>query len=168
MDQNKFILLDSCTVEYLLTPELKDLIQKRIDLWFDPTYLRSVSEITCTELIDGAYKDKEHVILTILQTFTNFYVSREVIVAAGQIGSIYKQKNIKQGISLADKIIAATSVLNKCPLITANMNDFPPPFFIHVQTANIKYSHKSKSKILPIGILVPNYDYLLECFDERK
>ena len=107
---------------------------------------------------------KERVIINTLKMYHNFLVTERYIIGSGKLGSIYQQNNITQNISLVDKIIAATSIITNSPIITANINDYPPPYFEVID------SHKliHKKKLIKIGLIKPDYIILNSAFAGRK
>lgn len=78
-----------------------------------------ISDISRLEIL-GYHKikpEEEERLLIFLQNMHHISISREVIDCAIAI-----RKN--KSMSVGDAIIAATSIINNLPLITANMKDF--------------------------------------------
>ena len=157
------IILDSCIVEYYLHKELSFQIKDIFDNWgvgFD----FAVSQIVYSELVDGAYPKKERIIIKTLKSFYNLPVTERNIIGSGKLGSVYREFNITQGISITDKIIAATSIITNSLIVTANINDYPQPFFEPLKSSYIK---KSKQTI-KICLLKPDYLSLRDAFNYRE
>ena len=161
---NSYFLLDSCIVEYYLNKKYSAQIQSILQGWQKNTFKLAISQIIFSELIDGAYIQKENVVISTLKMYHNFSVTERHIIGSGKLGSIYQQNNITQNISLADKIIAATSIISNSPIITANINDYPQPYFGVIDSHVLSY----KDKVIKIGLLKPDYTVINSAFAERK
>lgn len=167
--QIKYVLLDSCIIEYLLKPQISPGLTQLILEWVGKDFHLSIMEISYSELVDGVYKKKENQLLEFLNKFPCHNLERNILVAAGQLGSLYNQNNIGNcNMSLQDKIIGATSVLYNLPLITADIGDFPPPFFNTILNKNLKYKDRNAERIVPIAVLFPNHEFINYCFNNRK
>ncbi|MDO8611165.1 MAG: hypothetical protein Q7R95_11620, partial [bacterium] len=79
-------------------------------------------------------------------------------------GSIYRQTNITQNISLVDKIIGATSIITNYPIITSNINDYPQPYFEVIDSHKLVH----KKSLIKIGLIKPDYIVLNSAFAGRK
>ena len=156
------IILDSCIVEYYLNKELSSQVDTILCAWKNGFDL-AISQIIYSELIDGAYTKKEKVIIKTLKSFYNFPVTERHIIGSGKLGSVYRDFGISQNISITDKIIAATSIITNSLIVTANINDYPQPFFESLKSSYIK---KGKQTI-KICALKPDYRSLRDAFDNR-
>lgn len=157
------IILDSCIIEYYLNEELSSQVDNVLNAWkigFD----LAISQIIYSELIDGAYPKKEKIIIESLKNFYNIPVTVRQIIGSGKLGSIYHVFNISQNISLTDKIIAATSIITNSLIVTANINDYPQPFFEPLKSSYVK---KGKQTI-KICLLKPDYRSIRNAFDNRN
>lgn len=72
-----------------------------------------------------------------------------------------------EDISLADKVITATSILSGSLVLTADVNDFPRPFFSEAEEKLIEYRKKNKTNMISLQILRPNIVYINQRFSER-
>lgn len=154
---SQYLILDSCILEYWLDKDLNQAITKQITEWSHDSSALAVSNISYAELIDGAYKQKIEKVKDLLNKFTGFEVSQRILSTSGILSSIYKLESGRtNGASMEDKIIAATSGVYKSAIITANVEDFPFPFFLTVANANIEYQKKNKKHFLTIAALMPN------------
>lgn len=154
------ILLDTCIVEYWLNkdiqPALSDFFSK-IPSVFD----LAISEISYAELIDGAHTDKVRIVKETLEKYTRFEVTQRILSGAGILSTVYKANSErKNGAGLQDKIIAATSFVYNLPLITADIFDYPHPFFTTIQSENLRYSKKGRDHFITVDILKPNLQIL--------
>ncbi len=167
--KNKYLLLDSCVIEYWLDTNKEKIIAKQIEEWTNNTATIAISEITALELIDGAHKIKEKQVLEFLNKLSNFSTTDRVILGAGKLGSLYYQTdhNLKNSVSLGDKIIASTSIIYNLPIATANVKDFPYPFFITLSHKNLIYENKNKQNMICLAILRPNYEFINLKFKQR-
>lgn len=164
----RYFVIDSCILEYLLRKEMIDPILQQLDMWRGNYLEIGISEITYAELLDGAYRDKELKVIELIEKLYSFSISKSVLKTAGKLGSIYKQEfGAEKGISIGDKIIAATSIIHGAPIVTANIKDFPQPFFRVIKNKNIIYRKDSSDRMIYIAVLYPNYDYINYSFKAR-
>ena len=165
----KYIVIDSCILEYLLNRDMNDSITQQLGYWCNNVFTLSVSEVSYAELVDGAHLDKETKVIDLLDKYHSFAISKRIITGAGKIGSVYKQEfPTEKTVSLGDKILAATSIIYGAPLVTANVKDFPHPFFKTLKDKNIIYMKDNKRRMINIALLFPNYEYLTYAFNTRK
>lgn len=166
---NKYFLLDSCIIEYLFNEDLNSIVDEQLIKWSDDIFKPAISDITYAELIDGVIKDKEDRLVKLLDKFYNIAVTQRVLKGSGKMGCVYKEKdNQFSNISLGDKIIAATSVIHNIIIVTANIKDFPYPFFESIASESLVYFHKTKKRMISIALLKPNYEYINYAFENRK
>ncbi|MDO8609833.1 MAG: hypothetical protein Q7R95_04750 [bacterium] len=139
-------------------------IQSILQKWQKNVFGLAINQIVLSELIDGTFMKKEGIIIDTLRQYHNIPVTERQIIVSGKLGSIYRQTNITQNISLVDKIIGATSIITNYPIITANINDYPQPYFEVID------SHKliHKKKLIKIGLIKPDYIILNSAFAGRK
>lgn len=165
----KYILLDSCIIEYLLNTDLNRNISDYLQTVDDGSDLQAISEITYSELTEGAFKHKEERVFTFLNKFTTFPVNRRVIVGSGKLGTLYRMSNIDvKRIGLADKLIASTAIIQNHAIITSNLRDFPVPYFLISNQKNITIRKRGKNILLPIATLTPNYPYINQLITKRN
>lgn len=165
----KYLLLDSCIAEYSLNEDISKSISDTLSIWLGEVFSLATSDISYTELIDGAYKAKVERVKQLLDSYTRFEVTQRVLSGAGTISNIYKAKNNKlNGASIQDKIIAATSFIYNVPIVTADILDFPHPFFTTIASENIRYRKKSKDHFITVDILLPNFTQLKYWYSKTK
>ncbi|MDA1079119.1 MAG: PIN domain-containing protein [bacterium] len=164
-----YLLLDTCIIEYLLDKYQQPAVTQQISEWAGDSFDLAISEITYAELVDGAFKEKIEKVTRLLDSYTRFWVLKEILRAAGIISNVYRtQGNSTVGSSLSDKVIAATAFSYNLPVITADVNDFPYPFFTSDASENIKYRKKNKDHYIAISILKPNVTILNYWFSKTK
>ncbi len=162
------IILDTCILQYLgdrhisleLNTYLLDLISRGFDF--------AISDISIQELLTGTTIKQEQVGLKLLNGLVRYSIFHNILVAAAQLTTLYRQDKVKnEHISIPDKIIASTAILNGALVLTADVHDFPRPFFSEAEEKLIIYRKKDKSNILCLQILKPNIDYINQRFSER-
>lgn len=93
---------------------------------------------------------------------TSFYLT------ASWLSTIYKNEKVSnQQISLEDKIIDATAILTDSLIMTADINDYPRPFFTEAEEKLFFYRHKNKTCMRVIQLLKPNLPVMQQRFSER-
>lgn len=163
------IILDTCIVRYIsnkfiglnLITYLAELLSRGFDL--------SVSEVTIYELLSGCTVKQEKEGVAALSLFKTFQISTNVLIAASQLSTLYHCEKIiaDDGISMQDKIIASTAILTGSLILSADVNDFPRPFFHEGEEKPIYYRRKDKAEMLIIQILRPNHLVIQKRFAER-
>ncbi|MDO8497077.1 MAG: hypothetical protein Q7S61_00840, partial [bacterium] len=89
---------------------MHDAISQQLDLWYSDIFKPAISEVSYSELIDGAKPEKEARVIKLLDNFYGFQLQKRVVKGAGILGSLYKEYSPDLGnICLADKLIAMTS-----------------------------------------------------------
>lgn len=168
--QNATIILDTCILGYIHHKN-KSLAEEIFKFLANPPNNTLVlSEFTYFELLDGVEKTKEAILLQkALNPFKRYVVDSNTLVAAAQLSGLYNQENQNYNhIERGDKIIAATSVITNLPILTANANDFPRPFFKEVYVEDLFYLDGSKKKLLLLYTLMPNLVFINNRFGNRK
>lgn len=128
----------------------------------------AISEITIFELLSGATVKQERARFQTLSLFKRYKISEQVLVGAAQLATLYQRENIlTQNISTADMIIAATAILTGSLVMTANVNDFPRPFFREAEERLINYRYKNRPRMIPVCLLSPNIPVISKRFGER-
>lgn len=150
---NKHILLE-------LTNYLLDLEKRKFTL--------SISIISLYELLSGATLTQEKKIVKTLNQFKKWEITEEVLITSSRLTTLYNMGRIPiQMISSEDKFIAATAILTGSLILTANVNDFPRPFFREAEEKLIFYKRKDKKIMLSLYLLNPNYPVINQRFTER-
>jgi predicted nucleic acid-binding protein len=161
------IILDTCVLQYLsdkymsleLLKFLLDLIQRGFGL--------AISDISIFELLQDATIKKENEGVDTLKLFGRYNLLENTLIASAQISTLYKSDRCHDGISVADKIIGATAILSGSLILTADINDYPRPFFNEVEEKLLIYRKNNKSNMISMQILRPNIVYINQRFLER-
>lgn len=150
------ILLDTNIVSFIENEEKRERIISILKEAVELGYGIAVSELVYFELLNEASIEKEYTIFTNLDGVPRFSISKKVAIVAGRLGSFYKESGIDpKQIESGDRIMAATSVLNNCVIFTANIRDFPAPFFKEMNRINLECKGKG-------GYMTHCYLYFIE------
>lgn len=131
---NQKILLDTNIIQFRIKGDWKTQVQQLLIQQEKKGYTAAVSEITFYELLRSAQAKAENEIKQALEELHTYQVSREVLLLAADLYGYYKElfHGRLSGISDADIVIAATAFMTDSLLLTANITDFPTPFFREV------------------------------------
>lgn len=164
------LILDTNILQYYSTSEIRPSLEKLlIDLSKTTKATYGISKITISELLSGASISQETKALEQLNVLKQFSIDDTILVASAQLLNLYKLQNIQdQQINLGDRIIAATSILTGYPILTADVNDFPRPYFIEVYRHLLTYSKKNSTQSICLQILSPDIQLINEKFSHRK
>jgi len=162
------IIFDTCILNYngnqQIFPQLNNYY---LDL-LNRKFILTISEITIFELLQDATVKKETSAIHILSFFKTYQINSRLLTAAAQLSTLYKEEKIpNQQISTADKIIGATAILTGSLILTADVNDFPRPFFQEAEERHLFYKNKNRSKMLFLQLLRPNPSIIAERFSRR-
>lgn len=167
--KQQYFLLDSCVVEYLLDRDIHDVLLKQLGEWCNKIFEMAISEVVYSELINGAKPEKETRVISLLNGFYSLPISKRIIKGSGILGSLYKEESPKfKDISLGDRIIAMTSAVHNTPIITANISDFPSPFFHTITYKNLIFKKTGKDRMISVAVLETNYPYITNKFNNRN
>ncbi|MHA1305138.1 MAG: type II toxin-antitoxin system VapC family toxin [Candidatus Heimdallarchaeaceae archaeon] len=162
------IILDTCILQYIndkkistqLISYLGDLTKRGFGL--------AISDISIQELLTSATIKQERNGLALLSKLRAYRVESTILVGASQLSTLYSQEKISnQNISIPDKIIASTAILSGSLIMTADVNDFPRPFFLEAEEKLFFYKHKNKTNMRVIQILRPNKEVINQRYSER-
>lgn len=96
-------------------------------------------------------------------TFTCLDINGDVFKAAAALATCYKNdkttKNFHDRYSDGDILIAAAAFINNADIVTANINDFPRPYFKETAKDGFIESHDRKA-LVRIQVLKPDTTYL--------
>lgn len=164
------VILDSNIIQYLTSKFVGVAIKTYLgDLITSAHVTPNISEITISETLSGATATQETEVLSYLSQMKLITVNQQVLVASARLLGLYKQESIDDNqINLGDRIIAATSIITGFPILTANMNDFPRPFFREAHDQLVSYKKKNKTETIYLQILTPNTELIIDRFNHRK
>lgn len=132
----------------------------------------AISDVTYYELLSGTTVKQEQQSIELLDKFNRYFVEITVLIAASRLSTLYYHQCKLEGrtshdISFEDKIIASTAILTGSLILTANINDFPRPFFQEAEEKAIFYRDRNITKMLILQLLRPNQTIILQRFQER-
>lgn len=162
------IILDTCILQYTgdkkiiaeLLPYLLELTKRGFGL--------AISDISIQELLTNATLRQEKQGITLLSQFRRYQLEPNILIGAAQLSTLYsKEKVPSQNISIPDKIIASTAILTGSVVMTADVNDFPRPFFSEAEEKLFFYKHKNKRSMHVIHLLRPSMEVINQRFSER-
>jgi predicted nucleic acid-binding protein len=157
--KNYEIIVDSNIVQYLGNKHLANTIADYLSSYSDIFY----SEISLGELTAGARREEIEEKMRIVSQMKPIPIEQSMLFLSGQLHTIYTKAKIPyQHISLADRIIAASAISRNATIYTADVNDFPRPFFQETDEHVISYQYKNKSRFLVTQVLKPNYPVITE------
>lgn len=163
-----YVLLDSNILQYLNTPAIATPLLEYLSELAKADYNLAISDFSIFELLSGIPKSKEKDLLSVLEVLPRFQVNTEVLLTAAQLATVYRiEKCEHQQINEGDKIIAATSILNGYPILTANSNDFPRPIFSELHKRLLYYKDKNKDRIIAIYLLNPDLEFAKFRYNQR-
>jgi predicted nucleic acid-binding protein len=163
------ILLDSCIIQYSSDSYRSLEFMKYLYALTTRGFSLSISEFTFFELLRGIpTTKKENILIEKLLLFGRFAVTNKVLVAAAQLITLYNAQKIPPDqIQDGDLILAATSILEGAPILTANVNDFPRPFFDTLEHQLIHFNVKNNQQMIVTNILQPNIQIIQYYFSRR-
>jgi predicted nucleic acid-binding protein len=127
-----------------------------------------ISDVSTYELLSGATVRQEQQANEILSDFIRYSVDSGALITASQLSTVYKKEKIsEQSITLADKIIGATAILTGSLIMTADVNDYPRPFFTEAEEKLFYYKRKNKTCMRVVQLLRPNLPVMQQRFSER-
>ncbi len=166
--KDRLILLDSCVLEYLDDEDLRPSIVGCLNNVVKNKNTLALSEYLRFELLRGAFRKVETRMMALIDNFQRYQVTEEILIAAAQLETLYKELSVNSGISDGDKILASTAILTNGLILTANLKDFPPPFFKYNFRELIERHQKRYSQPIAIGILEPDFEIIIKNIEARK
>jgi predicted nucleic acid-binding protein len=124
------IILDTCILQYISNKKISGQLISYLASLVKKDFNLAISDISIQELLTNATIRQEKEGLALLSNFKNYQLESNILVSASQLSTLYNQRKIpNQNISVPDKIIASTAILSDSLIMTADINDFPRPFF---------------------------------------
>lgn len=162
------IILDTNIIQYIGDRNVAaDLSQYFLNL-VKKGFRFAISDVSYYELLSGASAKQEQQANFILSNFDKYLVDSEVLITASRLSTIYKNEKVpNQQISLEDKIIGAIAILTDSLIMTADVNDYPRPFFTEAEEKLFFYRHKNKTGMRVVQLLKPNLPVMQQRFSER-
>jgi len=165
------ILLDTNILQFLQKARgnLATLIINYLVELTKDKFVLAISNFSIFELLDGCpTKEKEEKLIQTLETLVRFEVSTQVLATSARLSTLYrKEKAEYDNIEDGDKIIGSTSILTDSFILTANMRDFPRPFFIEEKIKHTIYKEGHNEKVISIYLLKPDIEAISYRFERR-
>ncbi len=152
-------VLDTNILQYLqksvFSTDLADFITRFRERDSKP----KISDISLCELLSGCNHNQEVASLKILNQFERYSIDEDILTVAAKLQNIYRLLGVEPDqVSLADRIIAATSIVMGADILTANVNDFPRPVFKEKHEELFLYRKGYKTCLQVVQILSPNWE----------
>ncbi len=164
----QYIILDTNILQYTgnkdiavaLITFLSELVQRGFKL--------AISDISIYESLCGTTISQEIEIIETLKLFPNYQITNDVLIASSRLSTLYKNEGVPiSQVEIPDKIIASTAILNNSLVLTANVNDFPRPFFAEAEIRHVLFRKNSKDHLLSVMLLRPDLAVILDRFSKR-
>lgn len=162
------IILDTCILQYISDKKISAQLISYLASLIKKGFSLAISDISIQELLTNATIKQEKEGLALLSNFKNYQLESNILVSASQLSTLYNQGKIpNQNISIPDKIIASTAILSGSLIMTADVNDFPRPFFLEAEEKLFFYKHRNKTNMRVVQMLKPNMATIIQRFSER-
>ncbi len=163
------IILDTNILFYLGDNNIKtNLLNYLLELG-RRGFILSISKVTICELFSGIPRQKEIEAGITLNIFKQYSIDDNVIITTSQLSTVYKNaKTVKtDGIDFEDRVISATAMLTGSLILTADVNDYPRPYFTEREERVFFFRNKNKTNIRVVQILQPNIFLINHSFLSR-
>lgn len=161
------IILDTNILQYFGNKHIGPLLRQYLQVLRGRNFTLSISEVTIFESLAFSKRHQEDEIVRTLNQFLHKPITKEVLVTSSWLSKLYIIEQIPLlQISTEDKILGATALLTNSLIVTANVNDFPRPFFKEKEEELIFYRYKNKKRMIAVYLLEPNLPVIQERFDE--
>lgn len=163
----QLVILDTNVFDYFSKGKYADGIIANLKEATNAGFGLGISDYSFFELVDGANTNREKACLDSIGNMQRFFVSQEVLIAAGHLGTLYNEEgyNINDD---GDKIIGATAILTNSLVYTFNGTDYPRPFFEEVASRVVFYEQNNHKQCLVAYFLKPSYIVINNKFEHRK
>lgn len=162
------VILDTNIIRYIGNKSISIALNSYLQELTERSFIFTLSEITIFESLAFSKLHQEIKIATTLNNFIHKPITKEVLATASWLTKLYSAADIPfQQISTEDDIIAATALLTSSLILTANVNDFPRPFFTEYEEKLIFYNYKNRKRMIAIYMLEPNIPFIKEKFNEE-
>lgn len=151
----KTLILDTNVIHNAVSKRLQAQTVELLNIITKDYPKLTISEYTVFEIYRGLGKEKIPKVRELVNGFDALGVDSSIIKIAAALYSCYqnypstKSKKYEDG----DVIIGATSLRYNTPILTANGNDFPRPFFTEVSSHKLKRAGRAD---IVVQILQPD------------
>lgn len=165
-----YIILDTNILSYLNEDTYKESIINYLKELLEAGFTNfAISDVTLFEILSEIPRNKEQKLIQLLDQFPRFPLDLTTCVTSAQIATVYKcKKDEYKFIETGDKFIAANSILSGAPILTANSNDFPRPFFVEHHKKHIFFKIGNKDRMMSIYLLYPDLKEFNLNYENRK
>lgn len=166
LDTNILSRLGPSGIGQLITDFLQGLLVAT------PGWGLAISDVSVFEILNEIPADKEGEASKLLAGFAHYAVDQNILLAAAQLGCVYKRHFIELKIQEkmpepGDKIIASTSFVGNALVCTANTRDFPSPFFKEIARQILQYESGGVITFMPIYFLEPQRELISAYHNNR-
>ena len=168
MDKTKDqkILIDSCILVYSGTDKFSDETKKLLRLLADNKNKLAISELCGFEVLKNCQnKDNFKYYIKLIDYLDNIPINKDILINAASLHSLYgkpssnkEDGNFQKEKSTGDLIIGGTAAYYETLLLTANLNDFPLPYWEIVAHDFMMYEDNRRFKLINRYLLRFNYD----------
>ena len=131
------VLFDTNIIDYAFKSATKQAAIDVIEL-VAKSYETAVSEYVRFEIYRGLEHARVPLAKAVVDRFRAFPVDKYTLDIAAALSTCYRRddavKHKAKSISDGDTILAATAVINKCNILTADRMDFPTPYFNEIDS----------------------------------
>lgn len=160
--QRKFAILDTNILDYGFKPEYADSVAKFL-LSVGAEYDLITTQYSRFELFRGLTSNLIPKAKSLFDAFACVEITGDVFKIAAALSTCYRNdgptKSRSTGYGDGDTIIGAAGFVHNASIITANLNDFPRPYFSETP-ATYSISSNKKSYTIRVGVLAPDVTYL--------
>jgi len=156
----KYIVLDTNIIQYCSNKDLGKKITLDLQSLVSNGYEIAISKFTLFESLDGANIQTEIARLGVINNFSKFCITKNILIKAAHLSCLYKKENLNN-ISIGDKIIGATAWLRNSMIYTADGNDYPRPYFSEIERKEFVFmNNKNNHSLITIFLLRPENQYI--------
>jgi len=164
------VILDTCILQYLNNKLIRDDIFKLLKAVEENKNILRVSDFSTYELFSECKPEREKQLSEIWEMFPRYQVVPKVTRTAAHLSTFYRYEENTKGLTISDgdKIVGATAYLTNSYVFTADLNDFPRPFFVEKFRKTIRYKDKEREKMIALYILRADYSVFSHKFKENE
>lgn len=165
---NPYVFIDTCVIHFAgdKNKSKSEAVIECLSTLTKEGYRLAISEITLYEKLHGLWGKRATKAASLLRVYEKKVVSNQVLTLASILGGLYHDEKL-DGIDTGDKIIAATAILERGFVLTANHKDFPNPFFLTEKSFALSYKVKSYFQTLDLALYKPDFELIRRRVNEK-
>lgn len=165
---NRHIFIDTCIIQFSgdKNKSKSEAVTKCLASLAAEGYLLAISEITLYENLHGLWGQQVEKAYELINSYESKVVSWKVLLFASMLGGLYHEEK-RTDVDMGDKIIAATALLERGLVLTANHKDYPTPFFLTEKSFALTYKVGHYTKTLDLILYKPDSKLILRRINER-